>query len=97
MAWDNSCTADRRHLCMINQAAESSSCSSPFYALQLCVKYFPEAGLLNKADAAFHCSVHGGKLAEIADAYNHKNPDRDTQDYVDGKNNKAEKFNFSIQ
>ena len=63
--FEASCSGDRRHICYMEPAPDSSTCGPPFYELQKCVKFFPEAGLVSFENAKLFCDVHGGKLAEV--------------------------------
>ena len=63
--WEASCSGDRRHICVMEPAPDAP-CGPPFYELEKCVKYFPEAGFLSWSAAKAFCDVHGGKLAEEA-------------------------------
>ena len=65
MKWAPSCTDDRRHICQMDSLDSSTGCSPPFYDLQKCIKYFPNAGLLNLEHGQLFCSYNGGKLPEI--------------------------------
>ena len=76
ISWADTCTKDRRHACFMDLSG--AGCEDPYYNIQKCVKYFPEAGLLTQKEAKFFCDINGGKLPEV-EAW-----DPDDPDFLDG-------------
>lgn len=62
--WADTCDKDRRHACFMD--LRGGACEDPYYNLDKCVKFFPEAGLLTQEDAEFYCAINGGVLPEVA-------------------------------
>ena len=79
ITWNSSCSGNRRHICYMDEKPSSTPCTNPYYNIQKCVKYFPNAGLLNLEDAKTFCDLNGGKLPEFP-------PSESTDpDYVKGR------------
>ena len=62
---NDECTDWRRHICY-KAEDQGAPCKPPYYNLDKCVRFFPEAGLLNIEDTKFFCSLNGGDLPEVA-------------------------------
>ena len=62
---NDECADSRRHICY-KAEDQGAPCKPPYYNLEKCVRFFPEAGLLNIEDTKLFCSLNGGELPELA-------------------------------
>ena len=63
--FDANCAEQRRHFCMM-EPKSVGTCDALYHNLAKCVKYFPDAGLLDKVHADAFCQFNRGSPPKVS-------------------------------